>query len=227
MKKSYAGATIAAVVGLTGASASGQTVTYNAALGGGLTPFLAGAGNTNTNFVINTVDLGNDNFMELAIKAKKRQGPDDATPSYSPGSYSVQPGLQDGVADRWWWNYDYSLDFRESGLAIGDIGIQTVFNFEGQGQQVLEFAGQSVFTPGSLLEQGSVNFGFGFLSYLGYNPDAVGTYTITINVFDLSGGNGSLFPIGSVTMQAVVIPLPGAAGMALAGMGLIGLRRRR
>ncbi len=42
--------------------------------------------------------------------------------------------------------------------------------------------------------------------------------------------NSSLFTDargGFETAESVVIPLPGAAGMALAGMGMIGLRRRR
>ncbi len=41
------------------------------------------------------------------------------------------------------------------------------------------------------------------------------------------GFNGQEMSFNFETLQSTVIPLPGAAGMALAGMGLIGLRRRR
>jgi hypothetical protein len=221
---------------------------YNAALGGGNTFFYPGTGNTNQNFAINTVDV-NGQSIELAIKAKKRQGADSATPSYAPGSYSVQPGSQIGNANRWWWNWDFSLDLRA--LDIDTLRVDFVIGFESangnddvlptvvrtrSGQDIwnLDFGpGSTVVLPDGVdawdgqdgLIQNSSNLAFSDVNPGLFDMNAVGTYTITINVYDEAGRTQA--PIGAVTMQAVVIPLPGAAGMAIAGMGMIGLRRRR
>lgn len=74
---------------------------------------------------------------------------------------------------------------------------------------------------------GTGSLGAGFAAFSG---DLNAAWTVTGNLLlsgDWSGsaeGNRVEFALGNLT---TVIPLPGAAGMALAGMGMIGIRRRR
>lgn len=160
----------------------------------------------------------------------------------SDNRYTVQPGFsRTSAADptldptRSWWSFNMSVDLGNRDLSntvvqlsydfLDDNNPAALYDF---GQELLNFDPSFDLSTVSQFQQ-SWNLGFGFLSdtagYNIFNPFAPGTYEFTINVFDASGR--TLEPISSVTMQTIVVPVPGATGMALAGMGLIGLRRRR
>lgn len=228
---SKAGATVlvaSCVVACTTTTAAADSVTYNDALG---MDFFPGLGNTNTNFVINRVSETGGNTIELALKTKKRQGADGATPSYGDGVYSVQPGSQAGNPNRWWWNFEYSIALGDRTLANTDLVLNIDFDNDAVPAQSIDlnalFAGDDsdVFAESGIanLFQNSKNFAFTSEFGTDYDRNAVGTYTFELVAYDsVTAGE-----LGAVTMRTVVVPLPSGAGMALAGVGMIGLRRRR
>jgi hypothetical protein len=159
----------------------------------------------------------------------------------SENRYTVQPGFsRTSAADptldptRSWWNFNLSVDLGNRDLSNTIVELRYDFLGDDNPAAVINLNATYPLADGETLAdisrfQASENLGFGYYSFFAgyniFNPFAPGTYEFTINVFDASGR--SLDPLSSVTMQTIVVPLPGAAGMALAGMGMIGLRRRR
>ena len=193
--------------------------TYNDTLN---TPFFPGDGNTNQNFVITRFTESGGNNIELGLKSKERfVGIGNV--GISGNTYAVQPGFSPvsggdpTPSTNAWWNFDLSVDLGARTLADTRVVLTIDFDNDAKGPKVFDFGDDG--TAGSLL-QGSQNIAFGFI---GFDPTAIGTYSFTLSAFD----RDSPFPLAVVTMETVVVPLPGAAGLALAGMGLIGTRRRR
>jgi hypothetical protein len=186
------------------------------------TEFFPGSGNSNEHFAITRFAEQGGNNIELGLKSKERffgignVGINDNTYTVQPG-FSPESGSDPTLSTNAWWNFDFSVDLGSRTLADTQVVLTIDFDNDASGPVVLDFG-----TDGSLgsLLQGSQNIAFG---YLGFDPNAIGTYDFTLSVFD----RGVPFPLASITMQTVVVPLPGAAGLALAGLGLLGVRRRR
>ena len=208
---------------VAGSMASAVPVTtYNDTLN---TPFFPGSGNPNTGFAITRLTEGNGNEIEIGLKSKQRYV-GDANVTVDEHRYFVQPGYsQTSAGDltpdptRAWWSFDFSVDLGMRTLADTEVIMTIDFDGDSEGPLVINFGSDG--SLGSLL-QDSWNTGFSFLSDL-FHPFTPGTYDFSLVVRD----RGAPFPLAGVTMQTIVIPLPTTAGMALAGMGLLGVRRRR
>lgn len=277
---------IAATVGLTGASASGQTVTYNE--GFEAAGWTAGAGVAGTN------GWNNNSGSDIVQVASGTNG----IASFSGSSHGTltnlrvnndvfgNPSLGAGGAFTRYGGYSSSFGtgFTTSASVYLDPGSWNDgqgFDYSSavsrqDGNHLRDFIWHVGMVDGALLVNGSNNTDFSLnASKLqnenggnNYEVSTAGWYTLqqqfvndggTLSVIFslLNAGGSELFSFTRTTSDDIastvggnrygwftyanidglaiddvqvaysVIPLPGAAGMALAGMGMIGLRRRR
>ncbi len=218
---------------LSSSALAGSVTTFDSALNAGV---VIGSGIPNTNFAVNT----NTTYgVQTGIKAIERFLGD--LPN-SGNTYIAQPGESpvSGAAGapadpgRATWNYLYSVDLGTSGLTFADVAVIVTIDFDPAvgNSNVFEFElvsalGGSI--DGQTLFQDSQNLGFGFWQAIGdpnitpFDPFAPGEYTMNIRV--IRDSDEAL--LSEVGMTVVVVPTPMAAGLGLAGLGMLVSRRRR
>lgn len=226
----------AAVAAMAAPALAGSVTTFDSSLSAGV---VVGSGIPNSNFVVNT---NTDNGVQTGIKALERFVGDlpnsgnryFAQPGESPVSGAAGAPADPGTAS---WNYLYSVDLGTTGLTFGDVSVNVAIDFDPAvgNSNVFEFelvsalAAQSIDITGLSLFQDSQNLGFGFWQTLGdpdiqaFDPFARGEYTMSVEVVLNSNGES----LSSVDMAVSIVPLPHAAGMGLAGLAILGVRRRR
>ncbi len=229
------GAALAAIIASSPAFAGGVT-NFDSAISAGV---VVGSGIPNGNFVVNTnADMG----VQTGIKAIERFVGDLANTGnryYAQAGESPVSGAANAPADAGTatWNYLYSVDLGSSGLTFADVAVNITIDFDPAvgNSNVFEFelvsslAAQSIDISGLSLFQDSQNLGFAFWQAIGdpdiqpIDPFARGEYTMSVEV--VLNSNGEV--LSSVDMAVAVVPLPGAVSMGLAGMAIIGMRRRR
>lgn len=226
---------IGAMLTLFSAANASTVTTYDDSLDAGV---VIGTGIPNTNFVVNT---NTTNGVQTGIKAFERFVGDIpnnlntyyAQPGESPVSGAAGAPADPGTAT---WNYLYSVDLGSTGLKFSDVLVVVAIDFNPAvgNSDVFEFElvsallSQSIDITGLSLFQDSQNLGFGFWQSIGdpdiapFNPFAPGEYTMSVDVVY----QGSTV-LSSVSMTVVVVPLPTGAGLGMAGLSLVALRRRR
>jgi hypothetical protein len=236
MRTVFAAASLAAIT--AAASAGSVGVDSFGALDAGVN---IGSGISNDNFTINS---SNTFPGQLGLKAIERFTGDlvrtentyFAEPGESNTSGAAGAPVDPGKAT---WNYFMSVDLGSfNTFADVDVIVSIDFDPAVDNTNVFQFnladslASQNIDISGLSLFQSSENLGFDFwaLAYpdaADFNPYAPGEYSMSIEVFD---GNG--FIQLSVAMDVVVadpaiVPLPTAGVAGLAGLTLLGARRRR
>lgn len=215
------------------AGGAAANVTFGGTLG---IPFSIGMGNTNDEFAVGVfTDDNTGNDIELGIKAKERFIGD--VPRVD-GTYTVENGATAVDPDLALWNIDLSIDL--GGGTFADYTVVLGIT-DPDGDNWAQFFIGGALSPidGDSVVQQSWNVGFDFIetgipalgSFNGlgtFDPNQTGTYVVTLAVFEPGSGNpfalGS--EIGSVAIEVVVVPTPGAAAV-LGFAGLAAARRRR
>lgn len=197
-------------------------------------PFDPGLGNTNTDFVIATNDVED---IEIGIKAKAGFTgalPNDGINRFfaEAGSRTAQGFVEPGIAT---WNYDFSIDVGAGNL-ISDFDVFLTLDvnpavgntdFISFDFNALPDGAGGVLAPLDIqVFQGSQNLGFLNSAFPGiFDANAPGEYFLGLDVF-VKNTTTSLAST-SAFVEVAPVPLPAAGLMLLAGLGGMGLMRRR
>jgi hypothetical protein len=230
MRTVFTAASLAAIT----AAASAGTVGTDSFGALNTAPFI-GDGIPNTNFTINT----NDNGVQTGLKALERFTGDLTR---SGNTYFAQPGESNtsGAAGapvdpgKATWNYFMAVDLNNAatGLTFADVFVNVAIDFNPAYNNTDVFEFELVSALGlttQSLYQDSQNLGFGFWQAIGdpdiyaFDPFAPGQYSMSVEVVLRSDSS----VLSNVAMNVVVVPLPTAGVAGLAGLTLLGARRRR
>jgi hypothetical protein len=220
--------TAASLAAITAAASAGNVDSFGALNAG----VVIGSGIGNTNFTINTNTY---NGVQTGIKALERWTGDltrsgntyFAEPGESNTSGAAAAPVDPGKAT---WNYLFSVDL--GSLTFDDVFVNVAIDFNPAYNNTDVFEFELVSALGlttQSLYQDSQNLGFGFWQAIGdpdiyaFDPFAPGQYSMSVEVVLRSDSS----VLSNVAMNVVVVPLPTAGVAGLAGLTLLGARRRR
>ena len=191
--------------------------------------FYNGTGNPNEGFTVNT-----QGGIELGLGVNNRFiGPVHPT---STNQYDVAIGFSTVPLAK--WNFEYSVNVAGAGITLGQIHtLLTITNLANLQSLSFDpflvpdnahFDGTTTFNGGGALTtdvgfQNSENLSFfPFSPAFGWDPNANGSYLITLALVNESGGT-----IFSVDEQINATPIPAALPLFAGGAGVIGFFARR
>jgi hypothetical protein len=228
----------AAIVATSVASAAQAATLYDTSLADP-PGYYNGAGNPNEGFTVNTI-----NGIELALGVQYRKiGPVHPTSTnvynVDTGFYTTPADFCSGFCAR--WNFQFSINLAATGLTLDDINanltIVNAANAETINFNPLLIADNAGWdgtnthpnaTATDIGAQNSENLSFFSILNPAFNwdPEADGTYYITLSIFNEAGAE-----LGSVSETIVAgagaAPIPAALPLFAGGLGLIGLLARR
>ena len=214
--------------------------------------FDAGSGNSNTDFVYRNHSNG-DGYLTMGLSTQfyysSANGPvtNNGVDTFYAGAGADRSGNPSASAGAGRWGFKWSVTFSDdldgigvpedyfmalriegpSGGSWGSLDMAYSSELIGYPGTASNYANQNVWVPSyDFMQVDSANQGAvpGAWSGLGYDFDALGTYTISIAVWDNTAGN--MDEVGTLAMNVEVVP--GVGGLAaLGGLGLVGRRRRR
>ena len=219
--------------------------------------FDAGSGNSNTDFVYqnhSTVDGYLNMGLSTQFYYSSANGPvtNDGADTFYTQAGADQSGNPSATAGAGRWGFKWSVTFSDlegdinvpedyfmalriegpSGGSWGSLDQAYSNELIGYPGSASNYANQNVWVPAyDFMQVDSASQGGapGAWSGLGYDFDELGTYTVSIKVWDDTLGN--MDEVGTLGMNIVVEgsqAVPGVGGLAaLGGLGLVGRRRRR
>ncbi|MEM6745153.1 MAG: hypothetical protein AAF676_15690, partial [Pseudomonadota bacterium] len=201
-----------------------------------------GSGIPNDTLSWKRFDLGNGDFLTMAMSATRRfQNPalsNDGNGTYfaTTGSNDGTPGSASGLLGaKWNFNTYLNLETSNSNL-LSDYDLDFFYDFDPGTDTADADLGQvdlsvALFGSGTFSE-GSQNLLFGFLAvdvpFLQdapdgpFNPNAVGEYTFKLRA-GLVGGGGE----ETLEINVNVVPVPGALPLLATAFGIAALVKRR
>ena len=203
--------------------------------------FDAGTGNSNTDFMYQN-HSSNSGFLTMGLSTQVHYAGSPITNNGADTFYSVSGANQSGNpsadAGSGNWAFKWSVTFSDGVGGTGLGGYRMALRIDGPsggswgnlnyaystaiaatGTVSADYTSQNIWVPsyGFMQDAGPG----GAWSGLGYNFDELGTYSISIRVFDNNNAE-----VGTLAMNTEVVP--GVGGLAaLGGLGLVGRRRRR
>ena len=219
--------------------------------------FDAGSGNSNTDFVYQNYSTGSGSLnmgLSTQFYYSSANGPvtNDGVDTFYTQAGADQSGNPSATAGAGRWGFkwsvtssdlegninvpeDYFMALRIEGPSGGSWGsLDQAYSNEliGYPGSASNYANQNVWVPAyDFMQVDSASQGGapGDWSGLGYDYDELGTYSISIRIWDNTSGNMS--QVGTLAMNVEVEgspAVPGVGGLAaLGGLGLVGRRRRR
>jgi len=249
-------AVTAPVLAAPGGSSFGTLAYPDGAGGSTEIGFNAGSGNSNTNFVFDNYNIGSggsDSWLTMGLSAQQyysgANGPvtNNGVDSFYAYAGADQSGNPSGLpgSGRWGFKWSVTVDgalpaedsiymaLRIDGPSGGNWGTTTLA--AAIGTDAGDFAGQEVWTTAYdfMQESSEETYGSAYAGLwdgLNYDYNELGVYNFAMNVFSGDPTSGGTL-IGSTFMSLEVLAQPAVPGVggfaALAGLGLIGGRRRR
>ena len=253
MKIISLGAVVAAV---TSGSALAGTVdqfgTLTDGYGSGIS-FDAGTGNSNTDFIYQNHAGNNGGYLTMGLSTQTYYGgangpvTNNGVDTFYAQAGADQSGNSSATPGAGRWGFKWSVTFSDqdgggagvpedyfmalrieepSGGSWGNLNQAYSSKLIAYPGGATNYANQQVWVPAYGFMQGGAA---GAWSGLGYDFDELGTYAVSIKVWDNT--LGSMDEVGTLGMNIVVEgsqAVPGVGGLAaLGGLGLVGRRRRR
>jgi len=195
-----------------------------------------GTGIPNGNWVICTDTISG---VRVGLRAMERKvdhlpsnlsslaGPIDPL---NPPTYYATPGESEGVGSGLaTWNFEFSYELGPYTLA--DVTALLAVDFDpavdNLPTMVLDLGASGQIPGTAQVIQDSQNLGFSFWQSIPgsmpFDPYAPGEYTFGITVFDNATGD----VLGDLTMDVVVVPVPGTFLLGCVGISMVGLLKRK
>jgi hypothetical protein len=219
--------------------------------------FDAGSGNSNTDFVYQNYS-NNGGSLNMGLSTQfyysSANGPvtNDGADTFYTQAGADQSGNPSATAGAGRWGFKWSVTYSDeetgkvgvpegyfmalriegpSGGSWGSLDQAYSSELIGYPGSANNYANQNVWVPAyDFMQVDSASQGGapGAWSGLGYDFDELGTYSVSIAIWDNTSGN--MDTVGTLSMDVVVegSVVPGVGGLAaLGGLGLVGRRRRR